>query len=148
MFKRVLKVLNKKYSGIIAADLAISPLAVLALAVVLTIFIAIIYYGISVLFFSNVMIKGARFASVNPDVGHVRDAIYQSVTKVLPESQRGITLFKMSDIELNTTDGEYVTTKAKYTVMLPGVKLYEKVGGRAANWVVPFGVKFSFLREY
>lgn len=148
MFKRVLKVLNKKYSGIIAADLAISPLAILALSVVLLIFICIIYYGISVLFFSNVMIQGARFASVKPDVGVVRDAIYESVTKVLPESQRGITLFKMSDIELNTTDGEFVTTKGKYLVMLPGVKLYEKLGGSAASWTVPFKVKFSLLREY
>ncbi|MGP3788209.1 hypothetical protein [Paenibacillus sp. 1A_MP2] len=146
--KRWGKLLNKKYRGVISSEIAMTPLAGLALAVVMVLFISVIYYGISVLFFSNVMIKGARYASVNPDVGTVRNAIYQSVTKILPESQRGITLFKMSDIELNTTDGDYVTTKAKYTVMLPGVKLYEKLGGSATTWTVPFGVKFSFLREY
>lgn len=131
-----------------AAEIAMTPLASLALAVVMVLFISIIYYGISILFFSNVMIKGARYASVNPDVGTVRNAIYQSVTKILPESQRGVTLFKMSDIELNTTDGDYVTTKAKYTVMLPGANLYRKLGGNVSTWTVPFGVKFSYLREY
>jgi hypothetical protein len=140
--------LNKKYDGFVNADLALSPLGILATGVAFTIFLAVIYYGLSFLFFSEVIMSGARIASTNPDTTAVHDIIFNGVTKVLPETAEGFTLISPTDIVVNPNDGDFVTVRGVYQVMLPGVKFYENFGGSAAQWMVPVHAQFSFYREY
>jgi len=142
------RALSKRFRGTIEADIAVSPLAMLAMVVVTAAFLMVLYYGVCSLFFNQVLIQGARDASTNSNVSTVRSLIYNTTIKVLPESKAGITLFSINDIDINASDGDHVTTKATYHVMLPGLSLYEKFGGKASDWIVPVQAKFSFFREY
>ncbi|MFC5402927.1 hypothetical protein [Cohnella soli] len=143
-----LRILRKRYPGIITADIALSPLAILAIGVTVTLFLMVIYYGLSYLFFGQVIMQGSRLGSVNPNVTAVHSAIYNGVTKVLPEVKNGATLITPTDIVVNANDGDYVTVTGKYKVLLPGVNFYENLGGSAVDWVLPIRAKFSFYREY
>lgn len=139
---------RKKYKGIISADIALSPLSILAFGAVVTVFMIIIYTGLSYLFFSEVIIKGARLGSVNPDTAAVRSAIFNGVTRVLPESKGGVTLIAPSNIQINPNDGDFVTVEATYTVFPPGGEFYEAMGGNVTDLLIPIRAVFSFWREY
>ncbi|MFD2328748.1 hypothetical protein ACFSR7_05745 [Cohnella sp. GCM10020058] len=145
---KIKRLLGKRYPGIISSDIALSPLAMMGMAVALTLLLMAIKVGLSYLFFSEVTMKGARYGSIHPDIPQVQASIYNGVTKVLPATKEGVTLFQSSDIEINPADGDFVTVKAKYTVMLPGLDLYQGLGGNGNTWIVPIRAQFSFYREY
>lgn len=144
----MIRALRKKYRGAIAVEIAISPLAMLGIVVAVLALVMVIYFSLCALFFNIVIIQGSREASVNPNVTEVRNLIYETTKKVLPDAAAGITLISVSDIDINPSDGDHVTTKATYKVMLPGLRIYQKFGGSAASWIIPVKAKFSFLREY
>lgn len=137
-----------KLKGIIGADLALSPLMIMAVAVSTIIFLMIVYSGICYLFFSQIIIAGARDASVNSNVGEMQSRIYNGIVKVLPESRYGVQLIQSADISINPSDGDYVTVRGRYRIMLPGVDFFVNLGGNASNWTVPIESTFSFYREY
>lgn len=142
------KTLSKKLDGSLAVEIAISPWTLLFTFVLFLIFIMFIYFGIIYLFFSITIMTGARDAAINEDVISVRDSIHDVVNDVLPSQRFGIDLFEPSDVLITPNDGNYVTVRAVYHVMLPGASLYQKLGGNPRDMIVPAPVKFSFYREY
>ncbi|MDQ6422641.1 hypothetical protein RB620_24720 [Paenibacillus sp. LHD-117] len=142
------KLLNRKMDGMLSVELAISPLTILFAVILMLCFIMLIYYALVYLFFAITIMAGAREAAIDPNSAAVEDKIYRVVRDVLPESREGLNLIERNDIQIQAFDGDYVTVRAVYDVMLPGGDLYEWLGGRAEDLIVPAPVLFSYFREY
>ncbi|MFD0591052.1 hypothetical protein ACFQZE_23940 [Paenibacillus sp. GCM10027627] len=146
--QRIQKLLNKKMDGMLSVELAISPVTILFAIILMLCFIMLIYYALVYLFFAITIMAGAREGAIDPNAAAVEDRIFEVVRDVLPDSREGINLIERSNIQIQPFDGDYITVRAVYNVMLPGADLYEWLGGDAEDLIVPAPVMFSYFREY
>lgn len=129
-------------------NLVFMPYNLLFLSIAIYIQLMVGYFVQADFFFRSTAIHAARIASVNADRGDVEDRIYQSISQSLPTRASGITLFSPNDIDIDQNDGDNVTTKITYRVMLPGVDFFTKFGISPSEMVIPMTATYSYYRDY
>ncbi len=129
-------------------NLVFMPYNLLFLSIAIYIQLMVGYFIQTDFFFRSTAIHAARIASVNADQGDVEDRIYRAITQSLPSTAAGMTLFSPSDIDIDQYDGDNVTTKITYRVMLPGIDFFTKFGITPSEMVIPVTAKYSYYRDF